>query len=378
MKIAHVTATFPPYYAGTGLVAYHQSRELAARGHEVTVFTSIFSAKRSEPDPPGVIVRRLRPLIRIGNAPFLPSLLGLRDFDLIHLHHPFIFGSEMIYATSRLRNIPYVLTHHNDLIGDGLRTYLFDVYSAIFTPLVFHRASKFAAVSLEHARHSRLNDLFQSRWNDVIEVSNGVDISLFCPEDNGRSLRSKFGIPDDDPIILFVGVLDRAHHYKGLDKLLEAFSQLNRPNSHLIVVGDGDLKVDFQRRVQDMRIEDRTYFAGLIPNQELPEFYRGADVLVQPSLVPESFGLCLVESLACGKPVIASDWPGVRAVVSDKVDGMLIRPGDIGDLVNKIQMIIDDPGLKQYMGQQGRLKVEEKFSWPKVVDRLEAIYLYVV
>ena len=378
MKIAHVTATYPPYYAGTGLVAYHQSRELATRGHEVAVYTSIFPASASELETPGVVVRKIRPLVRIGNAPFLPSLLGLRDFDVVHLHHPFIFGSEMIYVASRLRKFPYVLTHHNDLIGDGLRTYLFDIYSAIFTPHVFRGASKFAAVSLEHARHSRLKGLFQSRWKDVVEVSNGVDVDIFSPGDDGRSLRLKFGIPDDDPIVLFVGVLDRAHHYKGLDKLLEAFNKLNRADCHLIVVGDGELKKDFQRKARDMRIAARTFFAGLIPNQELPEFYRAADVLVQPSLVPESFGLCLVECMACGKPVIASDSPGTRAVVSNNVDGLPVRPGDVGDLVKKIRLIIDDPGLKQKMGQQGRLKVKDKFTWSTVVDKLEALYLSVV
>lgn len=374
MKIAHVTATFPPYYAGTGLVAYYQSRELAARGHEVVVFTSVSSDTGSGSDPPGVAVQRLRPLFRLGNAPFLPSLLKIREFDLIHLHHPFIFGSEIVCAISFLRDIPYVLTHHNDLIGEGIRRYLFNTYSAIFTPLIFRAARKFAVVSLEHAMHSRLKSLFQRRWNDVIEIPNGVDINLFKPEGDNGSVRSKLDIPDKDPVILFVGVLDQAHYYKGLDVLLEAIRQINRTDCYLIVVGEGNLKGDYQKKAYTLGIQSRIHFAGLIPNHMLPDYYRAVDVLVQPSLIPESFGLCLVESLACGTPVIASDSPGVRAVVSQDIDGFLVQPGQIDDLVKKIQLLIEDDELKQSMGWRGRCKVAKKYSWMKVVDNLEAVY----
>ncbi len=79
MRIAHVTATFPPYYAGTGLVCYHQAEGLARLGHQVAVFTAACSSGDS-PHPEGVSVHRLPALFRIGNAPFLPGLLGLRDF----------------------------------------------------------------------------------------------------------------------------------------------------------------------------------------------------------------------------------------------------------------------------------------------------------
>ena len=120
MRIAHVTATFPPYYAGTGMVCYRSAAELARLGHEVTVLTASYGCDDA-PDPPGVRVRRLAPAVRVGNAPLLPGLLDSERFDVIHLHYPFIFGAEMIRARAWMSGVPYVLTHHNDLIGDGAR-----------------------------------------------------------------------------------------------------------------------------------------------------------------------------------------------------------------------------------------------------------------
>ena len=117
MRVAHVTATFPPHYTGTGMVCYYNALGLARLGHEVTVFTADY--------PPGdytypeeITVRRLLAMFRIGNAPLLPGLLGLKEFDIIHLHHPFIFGAELIWAVSKVRKIPYIITdHHQPFVG---------------------------------------------------------------------------------------------------------------------------------------------------------------------------------------------------------------------------------------------------------------------
>ncbi|MEZ4663014.1 MAG: glycosyltransferase [Caldilineaceae bacterium] len=103
MKIAHITATFPPYYSSTGMVCYHNARGLAALGHEVTVLTADYP-KGAADSPPGVTVRRLPITFRFGNAPFLLDLLRIAEYDVIHLHHPFIFGAEMISAAAAGRH----------------------------------------------------------------------------------------------------------------------------------------------------------------------------------------------------------------------------------------------------------------------------------
>lgn len=373
MRIAHVTATFPPYYAGTGMVCYYQARELARRGHSVAVFTAAYPS-RDGPSPEGISVHRLSPLFRVGNAPFLPGLLGLRDFDLIHLHYPFIFGAEMVRLAAAMRRIPYVLTHHNDLIGTGLRRYLFDLYTATVAPLVFRGARRWLVVSRDYAGLCRMAPLFRRRPADVLEIPNGVDADLFNPDVDGRPVRQRYHIPETARLLLFVGSLDRAHHFKGADTLLRALARMRRPDTWLLLVGDGDLRPSLERLAVQSGIGDRVRFAGTVPHWDLPPFYAASDLVVLPSFPPESFGMVLIEAMACGRPVLAHDIPGVRSVVSNGADGLLARPGDMDDLVEKMRALLDDPQQRRRMGLRGRAKVEEQYAWPRVVSRLLEVY----
>jgi glycosyltransferase involved in cell wall biosynthesis len=373
MRIAHVTATFPPYYAGTGMVCYHNALELARRGHQVTVFTAAHPPGEYD-YPQEITVVRLPVLFRFGNAPFAPGLLGIKDFDIIHLHYPFIFGAEMVWLVSRLRQIPYVLTHHNDLIGESLRRYLFDAYSKVFGRLVFGGASKFAVVSLSHAADCRMTPFFKARWKDVVEVPNGVDVERFRPGLDGTAIRHRFQISGQAKVILFVGALDRAHHFKGLGYFLRVFSRLDDPDVVLLIVGDGDLKDQFINQARYLGISERTIFAGSAPHENLPAYFAASDIVVLPSLPPESFGMVLIEAMACGKPVISHDIPGVRMVVRTGHDGFLVQPGDSEELTRRIQLLLEAPQLARKMGASGRHKVKERYAWAHIIDRLETVY----
>jgi glycosyltransferase involved in cell wall biosynthesis len=301
-------------------------------------------------------------------------LLGLDGFDVIHLHYPFIFGAEMIWALSKMRGVPYVITYHNDLIGDGLRRWVFGAYSAISTRLVFGRARKFAVVSLDHAASCRAAPLFRRRWTDVVQISNGVDTDVFRPGLDGTSVRRQYGIQASDRVVLFVGALDRAHHFKGVPSLLGAVSLLQDPRTVLMIVGEGDLEAHYAQTARELGVGERTRFVGAKSPEQLARYYAAAEVVVLPSLPPESFGMVLIEAMACSRPVIASDLPGVRTVVSDGQDGLLVRPGDVQDITAKIRQLVDSPRQRQEMGSKGRAKVEATYAWDKIVPKLERVY----
>lgn len=377
MRIAHITATFPPYYSGTGMVCYNNAIELAKRGHTVTIWTADYLIDSLE-QPMGVEVRRLKPWFRFGNAPFLAGLLKIKDYDIIHLHHPFIWGSELTCAVSHLRRIPYVITHHNDLIEKGGRGYLFDIYSRLATPAVFGSAQKIAVVSLDHAQHSRLAYLFSKKGKDnVVEIPNGVDVNRFRPDLNIASLRAVYHLPDTSVVVLFVGTLDRAHHYRRVDLLLKAVAQVNNRALHLVLAGGGDLAY-YKQLASNLGISEQVTFLGSVPNSNLPRVYNTADIVVLPSQLQEAFPLVILEALACGKPAIVSNLPGVRSMVTDGVEGLLVKPGDVIDLAEKLLRLLDNPQLRQEMGRRGRAKIEANYAWSKVVDRLENMYLSVI
>ncbi len=374
MRIAHITATFPPYRGGTGNVCAHNARELARRGHDVTVLTAAGPGALADERWEGVRVRRLRPMVRVGNAPLLPGLVGaLRGFDLVHLHYPFILGAELARAATALSGAPLVLSFHNDLIGDGARATIFAAYQALSARLVVRRADRLCVVSLDHYESSRLRRDLRPGRPAAVELPNGVDIAHFCPGAAPALLRERYGIPADAPLALFVAALDRAHHFKGLERLLAAMALLPA-EMRLLVVGDGDLRASYERRAVELGLGERVCFAGAVAHADTAACYRAADLTVLPSSPPESFGLVLIESLACATPVVASDIPGVRTVVRHGQDGLLVPEGDVRALAGAVGRLLSDGELRRAMGRRGRAAVAGRYSWEQIGARLEGIY----
>lgn len=374
MKIAHITATFPPYPGGTGAVCYHNALHLARRGHDVRVLTADHPPGEVSDHPAEFKVYRLPVRFRVGNAPFLPGLLQKYNVDIIHLHWPFIFGAEFVRWASLSQGIPFIVTYHNDLIGDGLRRYIFNTYSFLSNRLILRSARRVGVVSTDHAQNSQLNQVMQHRWDSVVEIPNGVDVQQFHPDVPDITVRKRYNLSPNTHIILFVGGLDRAHHFKGVWQLLNTFARLTHDDLRLMIVGSGDMQSQYEQHARELGVVDRTIFTGRIAHEDLPPYFAAADIVVLPSFPPESFGLVLIEANAVGKAVIASNIPGVRSVVQDGYNGLLVEPGDENALAQAFQRLLDDPALRLTLGRNGRRKVEAVYTWPAIVERLECIY----
>lgn len=214
---------------------------------------------------------------------------------------------------------------------------------------------------------------------NVTELPNGVDVQRFSPGSPDERLAGALGVAGRK-IVLFVGALDRPHYFKGVDRLLEATRLMDRDDLFLIVAGSGEMREEYRRKAEALGLSDRVAFPGYVPDEQLADYYRLADVTVLPSVTSgEAFGLVLLESLACATPVIASNLPGVRTVVADGVDGYLVTPGDVGDLASKLDRILTLPAAERLaMGQAGRRKVEARYSWERIGDLLEGLYAQVM
>ena len=373
LRIAHVTATFPPYRGGTGNVCYHHARELARRGHEVHVITA------AAPDAPphevrdGFAVRRLPPLVRVGNAPLLPGLLGaLRGFDLIHLHYPF-FGGELTTFAAHLFRAPLVITYHQDVCLGGLMGAAAEALRQTLGRWTLRAAARLLFTSKDYGDVSYVRPMLAGRERQVGELPNGVDVLRFQPGPRPLALRQRLGLAADDRVALLVAGLDRAHAFKGVPVLLRALQSL--PTVRAVVVGDGDQRAAYEQVARQLGVAARVCFAGRVDDDALPDYYRLAEVTVLPSTTAgEAFGLVLVESLACGTPVVASDLPGVRTVVDHRRDGLLAPPGDARALAQAIADVLADEQERLAMGRRGRARVAARYSWDRIGDRLEEIY----
>jgi glycosyltransferase involved in cell wall biosynthesis len=341
------------------------------------VFTAPAEGEAS--DPGDAVVHRIAPLLAFGNAPLIPRLARLVGFDLIHLHYPFIFGAELTLLARvrrRARRQALLVHYKNRLVGGGARGALFEAYEHTVAPLLVRAADRICVLSTDHADSiPYLRRTGERRPEKLVEMPNGVDTELFAPGGDDRGIRDRLGIPDDAVVAAFAATLDRAHHFKRLDVAIDAVASLDDPAIHLIVAGGGELLDGFRARATATEAGERIHFLGAVPHGELPAVLRAADVFLLTTEPPESFGIVLIEAMACGLPVIATDYPGVRAVVDEGENGLLVPAGDSGAVASALRTLADAGAEgRARLGGAGRAKAEREWSWPRLSARMDAAY----
>ena len=359
-----------------GNTAARFAAEQAARGHRVEVFTA--PAPGEIPDPGGAEVHRVEPLFAIGNAPLIPSLRSVEGFDVVHLHYPFIFGSELtlLGRLRRRRREQALLVHYkNRLVGHGVRGAMFAAYEHSVAPALVRAADRVCVLSADHANSvGYLRRTGRRDPRKLIEMPNGVDSDVFSPGADSSGLRERLGIPGDALVAAFVATLDLAHHFKRLDVAIDGLAALGDPDVHIVVAGGGELLEGFRGRARKAGVGERVHFLGAVPHGELPDVLRACDLFLLTTEPPESFGIVLIEAMAAGLPVVATDYPGVRAVVDERT-GLLVERGDPGAVAAALRRLAEAGAEgRARVGAAGRAKAEREWSWPRLVERMDDVY----
>lgn len=279
---------------------------------------------------------------------------ALRVFepDVVHVHEPFSPSTSML--TMAASTAPVVATFHAHHERSRL------LWSA--APVLRGLARSIdAAVAVSEAAATFAA---QAVGRPIEIVPNGVDVERF-----GGAASPAPGLPEGRRI-LWVNRLDPQ---KGFPVMVRAFARLTAEleGLWLIVAGDGrDREALGMLSEPDRR---RVLMLGTVPNADLPAYHAAADVFAAPAAGHESFGISLVEAMAAGLPVVATDIPGYREVVSDGVEGLLVPPHDPGALAAALRRVLTDPALAASLGAAGRRRART-FSWDAIVPRLEAVY----
>lgn len=373
MKIALYNLTTTTRWGGVETFVWEVASQMAQRGHAVEIFGGRGGGERRS--LPGVRVRlfpyidrdlwRKIPLLgrqytltkfleRLSMAPFaLPTLLRGR-FDVVHIQKPYdlpmgalakVSGAKLLFGC-----------HGKDFwLGDGL-----------FVP--------FTDGSVSASRYNASQ--VKSRYGlDPVVVYNGVDLAHFTPDDTGDSaILSNHSLnpsSPEKPTLLYAGRLVR---WKGVEYLIGALPHILPETTRLWIAGEGTYRETLAKMAQDLGVADRVTFLGKVEQAELAALYRQCTMLVACSFVNETFGMALCEAMACGTPIVASRFGGFREVVVDGVTGLLARPQDPLDLAARINTLLADPRRAQIMGEAGRKRVLDQFSWQAVGDRIEEVY----
>lgn len=373
-RIALISSSFHPHFGGVEEHTLNVAREFASRGHAVVVWTVDRGENlgrgtvegievRYLPTPlpaasPGAVlrfIRAFRPAWRLWRAAF-------DDFrpEVLHVQ---CFGPNGVYALAlhhRTRT-PMIVSSHGETFADD---------HAAFEESAQLRWALAGALRRAHAvtgcSQYVLDDLARFAAVDGVVVPNGVD---FDEPSRVGTTQLPYS-PTDGPTVFAIG---RIEEVKGFDVLIRAFAQAELPRgTTLVIAGDGSRAAHLRRLAAELGVGGSVMLPGRLSRAQVLRALVDATVVVVPSRL-EAFGIVVLEAWRSGRPVVASAVGGLRELVSDGVDGVLVDPADVSALADALVRVVCDPGLQERIGAQGRETVR-RYTWAATAERYLHLY----
>lgn len=367
MKIVIVVFLFvPEKVAGTEMATYNIAKRL--NNHEIIVLTSLDKGLPSESIMDGFKVYRI---YRPGKNNKIGVLLSAPLFwisiffklwklkpDLVHFQG-LSTGIIGVFCKKILK-IPYIVWVR------GSDFYLPHPLMKLFHKSIFENASTIIALTEYMKRKMK-----KTVNKEINVIPNGVDLSKFTINEDKIDIRRELDIPQDKTILISVG---RLYPVKGIEYLIRSINHLRETHNDLklLIIGDGAERNNLEKLSEELNNEDYIEFRGKIPNEKIPLYLRASDVFILPSL-SEGFPNALLEAMASGLPVVATNIRGLDEILEDGVNGFLVNPKSPKEIANKISHIIQDSALSEKFSQNNKVKAEE-YSWETVIKKLNEIY----
>ncbi len=381
MRILQVTPCFYPAwaYGGPPRNTYEIVKELAKRGHEVTVYTTDTIDKNCRQkekvlDVNGVKVYYFR---NISNSLawkrffFAPGMIfklkrEIKTFDIIHLQDFRNFQNIAVHYYAKKYGIPYIVQARGSVETFFQKGRLKRVFDIFWGYRILKDASRLIALTTMEAQQYKNMGIAESK---IEIVPNGINLSEFENLPQKGEFRRKHGLNDDQKIILYLG---RIYKQKGLDLLGKAFADLSKEidNVRLVIAGPDDGYLSTLRKlINVLGIEDKVLYTGPLYQRDKLEAYVDADIYVLPSTY-EIFGVTVLEALACGTPVIVTERCGVAYWINEAVCVIQYDEEQLRGALAKV--LVNEEYTRQFKNKR-RLLIRN-FTWSKLVERLDNIY----
>ena len=375
LRVLLINYEYPPLGGGAGNATAHLAREFTLFGAEVMVLTSGFRGLPRQEISAGLTIKRI-PTIRrlVDRCTPLEMLIFMMSATPVALRltrswRPHVtiafFGipcGPVAYSIKAIYGVPYIVSLRG---GDvpGFQPYDLALYHRLMRPIIrflWHQAASVVANS------QGLRVLAQSTdpHLTILVIPNGVDVKRFRP--GGSPARN-------GPVrLLYVG---RLTYQKGVDIFIQALHKLKSEIQFEVeLVGDGNARRSLERMVQQFGLVDRLHFAGWLDPSEIPPRYQQADIFVLPSR-DEGMANVILEAMASGLPVIATNIAGNTDLVRHGANGLLVPPDSPEKLADAISELINKVELRQRMGSLGSDLVEGGYSWSRTAKQyLELIH----
>ncbi|MCD6101422.1 MAG: glycosyltransferase family 4 protein [Candidatus Marinimicrobia bacterium] len=388
MKIAFITFEYPPnIIGGAGIYAYNIVQELSNLGHEIIVFTpklgdisrEIKDRHQKKVQTIGVEISKKLPFKSLQFWLKLPRVIkNFEDkygkFDIIHFN-----GLSYWFLNGRLSKSQHIITVHH-LVKDAINSTNQNLISRIqnigsetglFMPIIEKRAIENVdkIITVSNFTKKRIARTYEIPVDKIDAIYNGTEFNrcIFTKEELEKT-RVQFTLPEK-PIVLFVGRTNDPR--KGLDLLLKAFKKiLEKIDVMLLVVGGGN-QTKPRKIAESLGISKNVFFTGFVDETTLKKCYALCDVYVCPSRL-EGFGLVILEAMACGKAVVASNSGAIPEVVGNA--GILVEPGDTDALAGAIIELLRDPRKRRKLEKKAIKRIHEDFTWNGAANKLLESY----
>jgi glycosyltransferase involved in cell wall biosynthesis len=361
MRLLHLQMDYPPRMAGgTTIHTYQLAKAEVAEGHEVTVIAAAAKDAPAEEMMEGVRVIRVKGSYTLSSGRAATRVL--KDVDIVHGHGTCARGH-----LSRNPGFPTVVKMHNTWLGELER------HKRMGTPIPFSRKASMRLYTrmdrycVRHADHViAISEVIKAETlrygipeGKVTVIQNGVDIERFDVSDKVRaSVRKRLGYSDSDVVVGYIG---RVEPHKNVGELVKAVQGLKGTTKvKLLVVGGGDALSGVKSAASSLK--GRARFTGFVNYDQVPQYYAASDIIVYPS-VYEPLGNVVLEAMAAGRPILASDVDGIPEIFVEGA-GYLFEP-KAASIRERLQELVDDPDLRRKMGEKGRSSVGAN-SWRNV------------
>ncbi|WP_339278781.1 glycosyltransferase [Paenibacillus sp. FSL W8-1187] len=382
MNILHVIANLAPRYGGPAKAGMEMAAALAARGHDVTIFTTNQDGSGVLEVPTDRTIRkngvdiRYFPVIQPKfwrTSPAMAAALKkeMPRFDIVHIHSLYLFHGMAAGHYARKHGVPYIVRPHGTLdpVMHARHRYRKKIMETLFEDRNIRRAD---ALHYTTEEELLLAEPYVHGSSGFV-VPNGINSSDYRELPPKGTFRSRYKLLEGKRMLLF---FSRINFKKGLDVLVEAFRDIHRRHPDTVLVLTGPDDENYGQKVRDWlkaaSLSEFAIFTGMLTGTDKLAVLRDADLFLLPSY-SENFGIAVVEAMACGVPVVISDKVNIwREVVAEGAG--LATPVDPIRVADAACQLLDDPELRERMGERGRAMASQYYEWSQVAAQLEQEY----
>lgn len=360
MRVLQLGKFYDPFVGGMETVLKEICESLADQVHfQVVVANTRWRTEQEHRKVPVTRVASMGKLFSCSMAPSFPLWARRFNPDLIHVHLPNPLAE--LSALMANRDIPVVAQFHSDVVRQRNLLRLYGPFLDAF----YRRAN---CIVVPTPRHIEISS-FVSKYREKCRVVPfGVPLSRFELDETRR--KKVDALKDGLPSVLCVG---RLVTYKGVEFAIRALQNIK---ARLWIIGGGPLEDSLKNLAREKGLADRVEFLGQVSDEDLVAYYHACDVFVLPSITnAEMFGVVQLEAMACRKPVISTNLPtGVPWVNQHGKTGCVVAPANDRELANGIQLLLNNPDLREEMGEAARARVERHFTSTRMAEAMLEVY----